>query len=81
MRPDSTKAGPGPWRSALFLQPTHQAQQDYRRAKAAVSHAATSDGAFIAQASALERASPAAGGRVGARRLGRRDLSRLGGET
>src|ERR1700760_1588065 len=37
---------------SLFLEPTHDAQRGYGRAKAALSHAAAADGAFGAKAAA-----------------------------
>jgi serine phosphatase RsbU (regulator of sigma subunit) len=43
----------------VFLQPTHAAQQGYGKAKAAVSRAASADGAFIAEARAFEHAGDA----------------------
>jgi serine phosphatase RsbU (regulator of sigma subunit) len=44
---------------SLFLQPTHDAQQGYGNAKAALSRAATADGAFLGEVKALEGATDA----------------------
>ena len=44
---------------ALFLEPSHQAQRTYPGAAAALTRAAAADGAFPAQASALERTADA----------------------
>jgi serine phosphatase RsbU (regulator of sigma subunit) len=43
----------------LFLEPTHDAQQGYVKAKAALSQAAADDGTFLAQARSLEQAGDA----------------------
>ena len=43
----------------VFLAPTHDAQQGYAQARAALTHAATKDGEFLAQTAALEHASDA----------------------
>jgi serine phosphatase RsbU (regulator of sigma subunit) len=43
----------------LFLAPTHDAQQNYAKAKAALTHTATADGTYIGEATALEHAGDA----------------------
>src|ERR1700759_2845347 len=44
---------------SLFLEPTHEAQRGYAKAKATLSRAAADDGSFLTEARSLERAADA----------------------